>query len=99
LLARHVFEDLGYRRLEWKCDALNRASRRTALRFGFRFEGLFRQHLVYKGRNRDTAWYSMLDREWPGNKAALMRWLDADNFDEHGAQRRSLSDFRVAKSP
>jgi RimJ/RimL family protein N-acetyltransferase len=90
LLARHVFETLGYRRYEWKCNALNAPSRRAAERFGFTFEGLFRQHMIVKGRNRDTAWYSMLDREWPSRKAEFERWLDPANFDANGRQRSSL---------
>ena len=84
LLARHVFEDLGYRRYEWKCHALNAASRRAALRLGFTFEGVFRQHQIVKGRNRDTAWFAMLDREWPDRRAQLERWLAATNFDAAG---------------
>lgn len=91
LMARHVFEDLGYRRYEWKCNALNQPSRRAALRLGFTFEGIFRQHMVIKGRNRDTAWFSMLDSEWPARKQAFERWLDPLNFDEEGRQRSSLS--------
>ncbi len=91
LLARHVFEELGYRRYEWKCDALNEASRRAALRLGFTFEGVFRQHMIVKGRNRDTAWFSMLDCEWPVRKAAFERWLDPSNFDADGRQRSKLS--------
>jgi RimJ/RimL family protein N-acetyltransferase len=91
LMARHVFEDLGYRRYEWKCDALNAPSRRAALRLGFAFEGIFRQHMIVKGRNRDTAWFSMVDSEWPARKAAFETWLAADNFDLHGKQKRSLS--------
>jgi RimJ/RimL family protein N-acetyltransferase len=90
LLARHVFEDLGYRRYEWKCHALNAASRAAALRLGFAFEGVFRQHQIVKGRNRDTAWFSMLDREWPDRKKRLERWLVAANFDHTGRQRTSL---------
>ena len=82
LMARHVFEDLGYRRYEWKCNALNEPSRRAALRFGFTFEGIFRQHMIVKGQNRDTAWYSMLDGEWPDRKARFERWLAPRNFDE-----------------
>jgi RimJ/RimL family protein N-acetyltransferase len=93
LMARHVFEDLGYRRYEWKCNALNAASRRAAERFGFTFEGIFRQHMMVKGRNRDTAWFSMLDHEWPARKRCFEAWLDPANFDEHGHQRRSLADF------
>jgi len=91
LMARYAFENLHIRRYEWKCDALNEPSRRAALRLGFKFEGLFRQHMVVKGRNRDTAWYSMLDSEWPGRKRAFEQWLDSKNFDEHGKQRVSLS--------
>jgi RimJ/RimL family protein N-acetyltransferase len=91
LVARHVFETLGYRRYEWKCNALNAPSRRAALRLGFAFEGIFRQHMIVKGRNRDTAWFAMLDSEWPDRKAALERWLDPANFDAHGRQRTSLS--------
>jgi RimJ/RimL family protein N-acetyltransferase len=91
LLMRHVFDDLGYRRLEWKCNALNEASMRAARRFGFTYEGTFRQHMVVKGRNRDTAWFSLLDREWPAVRAAFERWLALDNFDAAGRQRTSLS--------
>src|SRR5260370_38845562 len=90
LMARHVFEDLGYRRYEWKCNALNEPSRRAALRLGFSFEGIFRQHMIVKGRNRDTAWYAMLDSEWPARKAAFERWLDPSNFDEGGSQKSPL---------
>ncbi len=91
LMARHVFEDLGYRRYEWKCDALNAPSRRAALRLGFRFEAIFRQHMIVKGRNRDTAWFAMLDGEWPERKANFERWLDQTNFDANGRQREALS--------
>jgi RimJ/RimL family protein N-acetyltransferase len=91
LMARHVFEDLGYRRYEWKCNALNAASRRAALRLGFTFEGIFRQHMIVKGRSRDTAWFSMLDSEWPALKAAFGQWLHPSNFDAQGQQRLSLS--------
>lgn len=91
LLLRRAFDELGYRRCEWKCDALNEASRRAALRLGFTFEGIFRQATIYKGRNRDTAWYSIIDREWPERRAALERWLDPANFDAAGRQRQSLS--------
>jgi RimJ/RimL family protein N-acetyltransferase len=90
LMARHVFEELGYRRYEWKCDALNEASCRAALRIGFTFEGVFRQHMIVKGRNRDTAWFSMLDCEWPTRKAGLESWLNPSNFDAAGRQRSSL---------
>jgi RimJ/RimL family protein N-acetyltransferase len=91
LMARHVFEDLGYRRYEWKCNALNQPSRRAALRLGFDFEGVFRQHMIIKGRNRDTAWFSMLDSEWPKRRANLEKWLAPSNFDQSGRQKISLS--------
>ena len=91
LLARYVFEELGYRRYEWKCDALNAPSRRAALRLGFTFEGIFRQHMIVKEKNRDTAWYSMLDTEWQERKRAFERWLDAANFDAEGRQKTPLS--------
>lgn len=90
LMLRHAFDDLGYRRMQWRCNALNEKSRAAALRLGFRFEGIFYQHQVYKGRNRDTAWYSMLDAEWPRIRANFERWLAPENFDEHGRQRLSL---------
>lgn len=92
LMARHVFEDQGYRRYEWKCNNANEASKRAALRLGFTFEGVFRQDLVMKGRNRDTAWYSMLDSEWPAAKAAFEAWLAPENFDQAGRQKRRLAD-------
>jgi len=91
LLARYVFEDLGYRRYEWKCNALNAPSMRAARRFGFKFEGIFRQHMIVKGRNRDTAWFAMTDGDWPAAKRAYERWLDQANFDGEGGQRESLS--------
>ncbi len=91
LMAQYVFEWLGYRRYEWKCNALNAPSRQAALRLGFTFEGIFRQHMVVKGRNRDTAWYAMLDNDWPGRKAAFERWLAPENFDDDGRQHLSLS--------
>ena len=94
LFARHAFEDLGYRRFEWKCNNRNGPSKQAALRFGFVFEGVFRQHFVVKGENRDTAWYSMLDREWPVTGKALAAWLDPANFDADGRQKRRLSDIR-----
>ena len=93
LMMRRVFE-LGYRRLEWKCDALNRPSRRAAQRLGFTFEGIFRQATVYKGRSRDTAWYAMLDRDWPTIRRACESWLRPDNFDTAGRQRQSLAALR-----
>jgi RimJ/RimL family protein N-acetyltransferase len=91
LFARHVFEDLGYRRYEWKCNNLNAPSKRAAERFGFTFEGVFRQHMIVKGHNRDTAWFSMLDHEWPARKAAFEAWLADGNFDAQGRQKHSLS--------
>ncbi len=93
----------GYRRFEWKCDALNLPSRRAAARLGFSYEGTFRQHMIVKGRNRDTAWFSVIDGEWPGLSAAFDRWLAPENFDADGRQRRSLSDLtrdlRAATDP
>lgn len=94
LLASHAFEDLGNRRLEWKCNAANARSRRAAQRFGFSYEGVFRQHMIVKGRNRDTAWYSMLDSEWPAARSAFQTWLDPANFDADGRQRTSLATLR-----
>jgi RimJ/RimL family protein N-acetyltransferase len=94
LFARHIFEDLGYRRFEWKCDNRNGPSKRAAMRFGFTFEGVFRQHMVMKGENRDTAWYSMLDREWRVIGKALEQWLDPANFDRDGRQKRRLAEIR-----
>lgn len=91
LMARYAFETLGYRRYEWKCDALNARSRRAALRLGFTFEGIFRQHRIVKGRSRDTAWYAMLDGEWPTRKRAFERWLAPENFDAEGRQLLSLT--------
>ena len=90
LLARHAFDELGYRRLEWKCNALNAPSRRAAERFGFTFEGVFRKHMVIKGRNRDTAWYAITDSEWPRIRAAFEAWLSPSNFDADGVQKRQL---------
>ena len=98
LMASHAFEYLGYRRYEWKCDAENLPSRRAAQRLGFTFEGIFRQHMVVKGRNRNTAWFSMLDREWPARKEALEAWLAPANFDSEGRQRQSLSQLQTAGS-
>ena len=91
LLARYAFETLRYRRYEWKCDALNAASRRAAQRFGLTFEGIFRQHMIARGRNRNSAWYAMTDDEWPARKRAFERWLAPENFDADGNQRESLS--------
>ena len=94
LQARHAFDDLGYRRFEWKCDNANEPSKRAALRFGFTFEGVFRQHMIVKGRNRDTAWFALLDHEWPARRTAFERWLAPENFDEQGRQRLSLVALR-----
>jgi len=96
LLARHIFDDLSYRRYEWKCNDENAASKSAAERLGFRFEGVFRQDMVVKGENRDTAWYSIIDREWPRVKAAFEVWLAPENFDSERRQRRSLADMRAA---
>lgn len=93
LLMKRVFDELGYRRYEWKCDSLNAPSRATAQRLGFTFEGIFRQAVVYKGRSRDTAWFSLLDSEWPARRAMFERWLSPDNFDAQGQQRRRLSEL------
>ncbi|MES2906143.1 MAG: GNAT family protein [Pseudomonadota bacterium] len=91
LLMRYVFEDLGYRRYEWKTSTLNAASRRAGQRYGFTFEGIFRQNDIVKGRNRDTAWYSIIDKEWPTRKAAFEIWLAPDNFDSEGRQKKTLA--------
>jgi RimJ/RimL family protein N-acetyltransferase len=90
LMIRHCFDDLGVRRLEWKCDALNAPSRRAAERLGFAFEGIFRQHFIVKGRNRDTAWYAMLDKDWPRVRTAFETWLKPENFDASGRQKAKL---------
>ncbi len=91
LMMRHVFDDLGYRRYEWKCNSFNEPSRRTALRLGFLFEGIFRNRMVVKGHSRDTAWFAITDDDWPKLKAAYGKWLAPDNFDSSGKQRLSLS--------
>lgn len=91
LFARYAFETLGYRRFEWKCHNSNEPSKRAALRFGFSFEGIFRQHMVAKGANRDTAWFSIIDNDWPRLAAAYSRWLDPANFDGTGQQRQRLT--------
>ena len=98
LFAAYVFDALGYRRYEWKCNDRNAPSRRAAARLGFTFEGVFRQHMIIKGRNRDTAWFSMLDSEWPARRAAFEQWLSAENFDGEGRQKRRLEDFAAAQS-
>lgn len=95
LMMKYAFEELGYRRYEWKCHSLNRPSNRAALRLGFTFEGTFRRHLIDKhGRNRDTNWYSIIEEEWQDRKNAFEAWLDESNFDEHGQQKKRLEDFR-----
>jgi len=94
LMMKRVFDELGYRRYEWKCDALNEPSFKAAARLGFKFEGIFRQATIYKGRNRDTAWFSIIDKEWPELKQALELWLSPENFDEEGRQVKSLVMFR-----
>ena len=95
LFAHHSFEALSYRRFEWKCDALNEPSRRAALRFGFTFEGIFRKHMVVKGKNRDTAWFAITDEEWPRIKAGMERWLEPENFDADGLQKTSLQAMMI----
>lgn len=98
LIARYAFEDLNYRRFEWKCDSLNAPSRSAALRLGFTFEGIFRQHMVVKGRSRDTAWFSIVRDEWDGSvKPALEKWLEERNFDESGNQKTNLQELRSSK--
>lgn len=94
LFARHAFDDLGYRRFEWKCNNENEPSKRAALRYGFQFEGVFRKHLVIKGKNRDTAWYAMTDDDWKIAKPAFEAWLDPSNFDDSGKQIRTLAWLR-----
>ncbi len=94
LLMEYAFDELGYRRYEWKCDSLNAPSRAAAERLGFKFEGIFRQVVVYKGRSRDTAWFSIIDKEWPALKRAFRAWLAPENFDDQGGQRASLRDLR-----
>jgi len=96
LLMRYVFQDLGYRRYEWKCNALNGPSRRAALRLGFTLEGVFRKHMIIRGRSRDTAWYSLIDDEWPEANAAFEAWLAPTNFNAGGVQRKSLAALRGA---
>jgi RimJ/RimL family protein N-acetyltransferase len=96
LMLTRVFDELGYRRLEWKCNDLNEPSKQAARRLGFTYEGTFRQHMIVKGRNRDTAWFSMLDSEWPAVRTNLVRWLSPENFDAEGRQRTSLSALNAA---
>lgn len=97
LLMRYVFDTLGYRRYEWKCNSLNEPSRKAALRLGFQFEGRFRQALVIKGRNRDTDWFSILDKEWSALASAFESWLATDNFTVDGKQKRSLESWRETR--
>jgi RimJ/RimL family protein N-acetyltransferase len=99
LVMRTVFDELGYRRYEWKCDSLNATSRRAAQRFGFVYEGTFRQAVVVKGRNRDTAWFPITDADWPRLAAAYARWLAPDNFDAEGRQRLALSELTLPDAP
>ena len=94
LMMARAFDALGYRRYEWKCDAFNAPSRAAALRLGFQYEGVFRQHMVYRGRTRDSAWFSILDREWPRLRQAFEGWLSPENFDGEGRQKKALADFR-----
>jgi RimJ/RimL family protein N-acetyltransferase len=94
LHARYVFDELGYRRFEWKCNSRNEPSMRAALRFGFTYEGTFRQHMVHKGTNRDTAWFAMLDRDWPSHRKTFERWLHSNNFDRRGKQKARLEELR-----
>jgi len=96
LMMRRVFDELGYRRYEWKCDSLNFPSRAAAARLGFQYEGLFRQAMITRGRNRDTAWFSVVDRDWPAVKAAFDAWLDPGNFAADGMQRGTLASLRSA---
>lgn len=96
LMMQRAFDELGYRRYEWKCDSLNAPSRAAALRLGFQYEGLFRQAVIYKNRNRDTAWFSMIDSEWPALRRAYEQWLGPDNFDGQGRQRRKLTELIAA---
>ena len=99
LHARYIFESLGYRRFEWKCNARNEPSKNAAARFGFQYEGTFRQHMVQKGQSRDTTWFAMLDSEWPAVRTAFERWLAPENFDAAGRQKAKLSDLRSRSSP
>lgn len=97
LFMQYIFDTLGYRRYEWKCNNANIPSKKAAERFGFEFEGIFRQHLIVKGKNRDTAWYSVIDADWPDLNTAYKQWLSDDNFDENGMQKMRLSDYIKAK--
>jgi len=97
LLMGRIFDELGYRRCEWKCDSLNTPSRRAADRYGFKYEGIFRQAIIYKGRNRDTAWFSITNQEWPSIRSAFVKWLSPENFDQNGDQFKSLSTIRMSE--
>lgn len=99
LMLSHAMDDLGYRRMQWRCNAMNDKSRAAARRLGFRFEGIFYNHLIFKGRNRDTAWFSILDDEWPEVRGHLQRWLSSDNFNEDGTSRNSLTEMMLQRSP
>jgi RimJ/RimL family protein N-acetyltransferase len=98
LFARYAFDELGYRRFEWKCNNRNEPSKRAALRFGYQFEGVFRQHFVVKGESRDSAWYSIIDKEWPALRRAYEEWLDPANFDAAGNQKKRLEAFTATES-
>ena len=99
LMLAHAMDDLGYRRMQWRCNSLNSKSRNAARRLGFRFEGVFYNHMIAKGRNRDTAWYSILDDEWPEVRGIIRAWLDDDNFDSAGRARQSLTEMMQRRSP
>jgi len=99
LMIRHAMDDLGYRRMHWRCNSLNEKSRQAARRLGFRFEGVFYNHMIFKGKNRDTAWYSILDDEWPEVREILEHWLDDANFDADGQARTSLFELMSARTP
>ena len=98
-MLRYAMDDLKYRRMQWRCNALNAASRAAARRLGFRFEGIFHNHMIFKGKNRDTAWYSILDDEWPEIRAIIGRWLDSSNFDDDGKARTSLTALMGQRGP
>ena len=99
LMLSHAMDELGYRRMQWRCNASNEKSRAAAKRLGFRFEGIFYNHLVFKNKNRDTAWYSILDDEWPEVRSHINTWLHAENFDDNGAPRKSLTEMMMHRSP
>ncbi len=99
LMIRHAMDDLGYRRMQWRCNSLNEKSRQAARRLGFRFEGIFYNHMIFKGKNRDTAWYSILDDEWPEVRGILEAWLDDANFDDQGIAKSSLNELIQSRGP